>query len=78
MREEKSQFQPAQNTERYPLDHPVIPLAVTVPENADDQVARPVASEVRILPSHGEPHPIETCPERKRLFQRWDHDPIFL
>ena len=53
-REEKSPFPQAQNTERYPLAPQIIPLAVVVPENPVDQVARPVASDVRIFPSHGD------------------------
>jgi hypothetical protein len=60
-RDEKSQFHPAQNTERYPLDHPVIPLAVVLPENTDDQLASPVASEIRTLPVPGDPQVIFTC-----------------
>ena len=40
----------------------MIPLAVTDPENPDDQLARPEASEVRIFPSHGEPPVIFTVP----------------
>ena len=39
----------------------MIPLAVTDPENPDDHVARPEASEVRIFPSHGDHHVIFTC-----------------
>ena len=62
MREEKSPFHPAPKTERYPLDPPVIPLAVVVPENHEDQEAIPVASEVKSFPTHGEPPVIFTCP----------------
>lgn len=59
-----SPFPPVPNFVIYPCVHPVIPEAVIEPENPVDQVASPLASEVRILPSHGEPQPIVTCPER--------------
>jgi hypothetical protein len=54
----------------------MIPLAVTDQENPFDQYASPVASEVRILHTHGEPPAILTCPERKRLFHLLDVDHI--
>lgn len=44
----------------------VIPVAVA-PERDDDQVARPVASEVRILPAHGTPPVIRTVPDTVRV-----------
>ena len=40
----------------------MIPVAVVFPLNIDDHIARPTASEMRTLLSHGEPPVIFTCP----------------
>ena len=63
-RDGKSPFHPDQKTERYPLDPPTIPLALVFPEKDEDHDPSPVASEVRIFPTHGEPPAIATCHER--------------
>ena len=53
---------PGPNFVRNPCVPPMIPDAVTEPENPDDHDASPLASDVSILPIHGEPPVIRTCP----------------
>jgi hypothetical protein len=50
---------PFQNTEIYPLPHPMIADARVFPEKTDDQLARPVASDTRTRFNAGFHHPIE-------------------
>lgn len=44
-----------------------MPDAVVVPENTGDQVASPVASDMRSLPSHGDPPVILIVPATSSL-----------